>query len=395
MVEEMKSTSCPIEQFGNILSILNSLGLLPYKSLVRNSDQIKKDSSSVLIKCRARYILLNIVLPEALSMTALLIYLFARPAWMEYFSNLHREESVTSFTLTAVFAYQTIIIQANVVGAVIMVMKVDKMAILNDNIKATLPKLLQPAKDPRKSLFKHIFSKVITLMTYLFFTGLWHLIMILRAGDNPLIHIYMIVMYTTAYLPPCSMMNEVNAKVHLDFIDSHFKSLKEALEITYGQSAIHYGLDIAKNLKSATETLGLLILWQCGISFMNEVIFIYFAFLSYGMISSASATMMAYAVAVVIINIHNTGQKINLFHMGQRIKNHMSECLNVLQERRMKEHFKTVPAYKLDLLEKVLEDKEPIRPCDAFALNYDALCSSYGLLLTFAIVLIQFNVTAK
>ncbi len=48
-------------------------------------------------------------------------------------------------------------------------------------------------------------------------------------------------------------------------------------------------------------------------------------------------------------------------------------------------------SYKLDLLQSELGNREPVRPCDAFALNYDSLCGSYGLLLTYTFVLLQFS----
>ncbi len=145
MVEEIKKVSCPVEQPGKILSVLNSLGLLPFKPAPRNyneTNQSKMDLSMVLIKQKTRYVVLNIILPEALSLTALLIYLFAKSAWDAYFANLHREESVRNFTLSAVFAYHAVIIQVNVVGAIIMVNKANKIAELNGKIRDTLPKLI-------------------------------------------------------------------------------------------------------------------------------------------------------------------------------------------------------------------------------------------------------------
>ncbi len=44
---------------------------------------------------------------------------------------------------------------------------------------------------------------------------------------------------------------------------------------------------------------------------------------------------------------------------------------------------------EMDLMEARMGVEHPIRPCQVFNLDYQTLASSYGLLVTYSIVLIQ------
>ena len=139
------------------------------------------------------------------------------------------------------------------------------------------------------------------------------------------------------------------------------------------------------------EGLGPALLLMSGICLVHEIFLLYYLFVIYQFVRAFGLAGGLISVQILVGNLLNTVQKVHLFKLSQGISSATRRCLLSIQSKRLNENIVIKPSYKLDLLESRLGDREPIRPCDAFALNYSTLCGSYGLLLTFTIVLIQFS----
>ncbi len=150
-------------------------------------------------------------------------------------------------------------------------------------------------------------------------------------------------------------------------------------------------------VESFSSAFGRVLLIQVGISSIAEVIFFYdLSFIS-NLVQNFKVVPLLAFLTVVVASSASAWRKFRLFSLGQSLADSTRACLLALEDAVASNRISGLEVMgireqqKLDILRARLADKEPIRPCGAFALTRGCLFGGYGLLITYSVVLVQYK----
>ncbi len=379
--------ACPMDGTSKTVSWLCYLGLIPFapvgtvKSRKKSYDAMKKSI----------FLAISVVLPETLFVGLLLLNATDRNAVADYVDEFRTEDLTTNFPLIVALFGTFFSLQANVFAAILLLKKSGTIFDLNQKIVARLPQTPR-SKMPERKLITFLLSKSAITLGFAGEYAVWNMYTTSQCQCKHFIAVLFTAVNIVAFCPLSSYMTELLTKLHIEYLTCHLNSL---LNSDDDDTILQDGLNITDFIKSFNDCFGTLILCQCGLCFFNDIILVYFISLSYNLAISFDVTLVFYSTMCLFLNINNTCQKYNLYSLGQKLSRSMRECLFNIQNKRLDGHFTRVDQYKVDLLEQRLGETEPIRPCETFALNFKTLAGSYGLFLTYCIVLIQFHLGSK
>ncbi len=387
MFEKEKIEEFPMEGALKTMPWLSHLGLVPL--VVKDNAT---GSGSNLAGKKYPFLILHVVFPAILGITGAAMMILDRATFRAYSNAMEEQVGVTNFSVaTSLFAIAVGML-GNIVNAFLLAKKASDITELNEQMAASLPKLRDKPTTPQKCAFKFLLTKIVLIVGYTGCQIAWSVFIMVWSGEVVYLGFLVVTLNVMAYMPPSSCMTELITKLHVDHLNRHLEQLMDAPN---EEKLIAYGIRITESITAFDACFGKLILLQCGLCFFNDIIFAYYVYLAYDFMGSYNQGLACYIVSCCLMNAHNTWQKVSLHRLGQKLSNCMRTCYLKMQKKRQNRHFLHVDPYKVDLLERRLGDKEPIRPCDTFALNWETLASSYGLLFTYAIVLIQFNISSE
>lgn len=179
------------------------------------------------------------------------------------------------------------------------------------------------------------------------------------------------------------------APFHLQYLGLHLRNLAERAGKLRSNDVVLQGLSVMGCLDDFENAYGLALLVDCGIIFIMEILLIYGVTVS--LLDEAVTVTTAYQGSVLALF---QLKKWNYYHGGQALADEMSRCRSCLQgwwAERVGDVANARLGYQFGVLEDRLLRAEPVRPLSAFSLTYGTANAGAGLLVTYIIVLIQFN----